>query len=150
MPPQGQFFTGPGSTEPGSQGAEPDVFGDYDQPDTDALARRQPGTGVVHPRQPQARLIAPGGRHRRPMPASLPEGAPALVLAVPNVGDDSLTGPTADIATVLRVDNPALDVRTARIDHAGRGNPYGYGRCWPTRRPGAPQAHLRPWWCRRW
>ncbi len=59
------------------------------------------------------------------MPASLPEGAPALVLAVPNVGDNGLTGATADIATVLRVDNPALDVRTARIDHGGRGDPSG-------------------------
>jgi hypothetical protein len=95
------------------------------------LARRQPGTGPFTrlpggptTRTPQARLIAPGGRHRRPVPASLPEGAPALVLAVPNVSDDSLAGPTAEIATVLRVDNPDLDVRTARIDH-GRGDPTG-------------------------
>src|SRR5215471_18919920 len=53
-------------------------------------------------RQPQARLVQPGGRHRRPVPASLPEGAPALVLAVPNAGDDALSGATADIAAVLR------------------------------------------------
>jgi sirohydrochlorin ferrochelatase len=148
MPPQGQFSTGPGSTEPGSQEAEPDVFGSYGPPDTDALARRQPGTGPVHPRQPQARLIAPGGRHRRPMPASLPEGAPALVLAVPNVGEDGLTGPTADIATVLRVDNPALDVRTARIDHGGRGDPSGIRAVLAdaaARRPaGAPSAVVIP------
>jgi hypothetical protein len=57
------------------------------------------------------------------MPASLPEGAPALILAVPSVGDDGLSGPTAEIATVLRVDNLALDVRTARINHGGRGDP---------------------------
>ena len=143
MPPQGQF-----STEPGSPGAEPGVFGDYGQPDTDALARRQPGTGPVHPRQPQARLIAPGGRHRRAMPASLPEGAPALILAVPNVGEDGLTGPTADIATVLRVDNPALDVRTARIDHGGRGDPSGIRAVLAdaaARRPaGAPSAVVIP------
>ena len=44
---------------------------------------------------------------------------------MPSVGDDGLTGPTAEIATVLRVDNPALDVRTARIDHGGRGDPAG-------------------------
>ena len=133
MSPQGQF-----STEPDPQGA--DDIGDYRRPDPDALARRQPGTGVVHPRQPQARLIAPGGRHRRAMPASLPEGAPALVLAVPNVGEDGLTGPTADIATVLRVDNPALDVRTARIDHGGRTSRAGLS----TRRPGAPRARPPP------
>jgi hypothetical protein len=67
----------------------------------------------------------PGGRHRRPVPASLPEGAPALVLAVPNVNEGSLDGPTADIAAVLRVDNPALDVRTARVGSGGRGDPAG-------------------------
>src|SRR5208337_3398126 len=72
MPPQGQF-----STEPGPQGAD---IGEYGQP----------GTGPVHPRQPQARLIAPGGRHRRPMPAHLPEGAPRA--PAPNVGADGLTG----------------------------------------------------------
>ncbi len=103
MPPQGQF-----SAESGSQGAD---FPGYDH----GSHPRQPG------RQPQARLVAPGGRHRRAMPASLPEGAPALVLAVPSVGGDGLTGATADIATVLRVDNPALDVRTARIDGGERG-----------------------------
>ena len=146
MPPQGQF-----STESGSQGAD---FPAYDQPGSDALARRQPGPGS-HPRQPgspvrqpQARLVAPGGRHRRPMPASLPEGAPALVLAVPNVGEDGLTGATADIATVLRVDNPALDVRTARIDHGGRGDPSGIRAVLAdaaARRPaGAPSAVVIP------
>jgi len=76
-------------------------------------------------RRPHARLVQPGGRHRRPMPASLPDGAPALILAVPSVGDDGLGGPTADIATVLRVENPALDVRTARIDRGGHADPDG-------------------------
>jgi len=59
------------------------------------------------------------------MPASLPEGAPALVLAVPAVSADGLSGPVAEIATVLRLDNPALDVQTALIDHGGRGDPAG-------------------------
>jgi sirohydrochlorin ferrochelatase len=81
--------------------------------------------GDVKVRQPHARLVQPGGRHRRPVPASLPEGAPALILAVPSVSDDGLTGPTADIATVLRVDNPALDVRTARVDRGDSGDPSG-------------------------
>jgi len=99
-------------------------------------------------RQPHARLVQPGGRHRRPVPASLPEGAPALVLAVPSVGEDGLTGPTADIATVLRVDNPALDVRTARIDHGGRSDPAGIRAVLAdaaARRPaGAPSAVIVP------
>ena len=76
-------------------------------------------------RTPTARLVQPGGRHRRPVPASLPEGAPVLILAVPSAAEDGLSGPTAEIATVLRVNNPALDVRTARIDHGGRGDPSG-------------------------
>jgi sirohydrochlorin ferrochelatase len=99
-------------------------------------------------RRPHARLVQPGGRHRRAMPASLPEGAPALVLAVPNVSDDGLTGATADIATVLRLDNPALDVRLARIDHGGRGDPAGIRAVLAdaaARRPaGAPSAVIVP------
>src|SRR5260370_588927 len=79
------------STEPGPQGAD---FPGYGQPESDALARRQPGSGAfarqpgapARPpgpptrrpaRQPQARLRPPGRPHRPPMPASLPEGAPA-------------------------------------------------------------------------
>src|SRR5215470_11588193 len=134
MPPHSHFSNGSGTPGSGAQGVD---FPGYGQPDQEALARRQPGPGFPSrqpgaPRQPgtptrqsQARLVAPGGRHRRPMPASLPESAPALVLAVPDAGDDGLAGATAEIATVLRVDNPALDVRTARIDHGGRGDPAG-------------------------
>jgi sirohydrochlorin ferrochelatase len=82
------------------------------------------------------------------MPASLPEGTPALVLAVPNLSDDSLGGATADIARVLRVDNPALDVRIARIGHGGRGDPTGIRAVLAdaaARRPaGAPSAVVVP------
>jgi len=66
-------------------------------------------------RQPAARLVQPGGRHRRAVPASLPEGSPALILAVPNRSDESLHGPVREIATILSLDNPALDVVPARI-----------------------------------
>jgi len=143
-----------GQARPGL--ARPDAdFPGYGPPDDEQLARRQPGTGPFArlpggppTRQPQARLIAPGGRHRRAVPASLPEGTPALVLAVPNVSDDSLAGPTAEIATVLRIDNPALDVRTARIDHGGRGDPTGIRAVLAdaaARRPaGAPSAVVVP------
>jgi sirohydrochlorin ferrochelatase len=107
-----------------------------------------PPTGTFPVRQPHARLVQPGGRHRRPVPASLPEGAPALVLAVPSVSGDGLAGPTAEIATVLRVDNPALDVRTARIDQGGRGDPAGIRAVLAdaaARRPaGAPSAVIVP------
>ena len=116
-----------------------------DQPPPDA----GPPPPVDFPvRRPRARLVQPGGRHRRAMPASLPEGAPALILAVPSAGDDGLTGSTADIATVLRVDNPALDVRTARINHGGRGDPSGIRAVLAdaaARRPaGAPSAVIVP------
>jgi sirohydrochlorin ferrochelatase len=114
----------------GPRPADPALPGNG-QLDEDQLARRQPGSGPFTrvpsgpPRQPAARLVAPGGRHRRPVPASLPEGTPALILAVPAVAADGLEGVTREIATVLRVDNPALDVRTARVDAGGRGDPTG-------------------------
>lgn len=76
-------------------------------------------------RQPTARPPRPAGRHRRPVPATLPQSAPALVLAVPGTGEDALSGPAAEIAMVLRVDNPAVDVQVARIDGGGRGDPEG-------------------------
>src|SRR5580698_9542332 len=108
---------------------------------------RQPGNGFPV-RKPHARLVQPGGRHRRAVPASLPEGAPALLLAVPSFGEDGLNGATAEIATVLRVDNPALDVRTARINHGGRGDPDGIRAVLAdaaARRPaGAPSAVIVP------
>jgi hypothetical protein len=64
----------------------------------------------------------PAGRHRRPVPASLPQSAPALVLAVPGSETDLTSGPVGELAAVLRVDNPAVDVRAARIDGGGRGD----------------------------
>lgn len=83
----------------------------------------QGGEMPAYPRrQPSARPPRAIGRHRRAVPASLPDSAPALVLAVP--GDADLTnGPVADLAAVIRVDNPAVDVRIARIDRTGPGDP---------------------------
>lgn len=85
----------------------------------------QGGEKPAYPRRkPLARPPRPAGRHRRAVPATLPESAPALVLAVP--GDTDLSSsPVADLTAVLRVDNPAVDVRAARIDEAGRGDPAG-------------------------
>jgi hypothetical protein len=59
------------------------------------------------------------------VPATLPEGSPALILAVPSASSAALTGPAAEIATILRLDNPALDVRLARVDPVDRGDPAG-------------------------
>jgi hypothetical protein len=64
-----------------------------------------------------------GGRHRRPVPVSLPQSAPALVLAVPGRDTDLTASPVADLTRVLRVDNPAVEVRAARIDGGGFDDP---------------------------
>ncbi len=77
--------------------------------------RQQPSDGMPS-RQPVARPPRPSGRHRRPVPASLPQSAPALILAVPGSDTDLTAGPVGEITAVLRVDNPAVDVRAARID----------------------------------
>ncbi len=91
-------------------------------------------------RQPTARLVAPGGRHRRPVPASLPEGSPALILAVPNTSDDSLSGIASQIATIIGLDNPALDVRLTKVDDIGAALAEAAGR----RPPGTPAGVVVP------
>ena len=81
-----------------------------------------PGRPAMPSRQ-AARPPRPAGRHRRPVPASLPQSAPALVLAVPGRDTDLTSGPVGELAAVLRVDNPAVDVRAARLDGGGRSDP---------------------------
>jgi len=97
---------------------QPGSFGGQAQPQPPAF-----GGGAFPHRQPALRPPRPSGRHRRPVPASLPQSAPALVLAVPGTGTDLTTGPAAELAAVLRVDNPAVDVRAARIDGGGYDDP---------------------------
>ncbi len=87
-------------------------FGDF--PRREAMPSRQP---VNYPGR------APGGRHRRAVPNSLPQSAPALVLAVPGRDTDLTAGAAGEISTVLRVENPAVDVRAARIDGGGYDDP---------------------------
>jgi hypothetical protein len=82
-----------------------------------------PGRQAMPSRQPVVHPLRPAGRHRRPVPASLPQSAPALVLAVPGSEADLTADPVSELATVLRVDNPAVDVRIARIDGGGRSDP---------------------------
>lgn len=52
-----------------------------------------------------------GGRHRAPVPTSLPSDAPVLVLASPSSTD----GVAAEIAAVVRVDNPQIEVVLAAV-----------------------------------
>ena len=83
-----------------------------------------PGRQVIPSRQSLPRPPGrPSGRHRRPVPASLPQSAPALVIAVPGSDVDLTAGPVGELAAILRVDNPAVDVRAARIDGGGRSDP---------------------------
>ena len=76
-------------------------------------------------RKPTARLVGPGGRHRRAVPASLPEGSPALILAVPTGSDDGLAGIAPEISTIIGLDNPALEVRLARVAGPGQNDAAG-------------------------
>jgi hypothetical protein len=71
-------------------------------------------------RRPSSRppSLRPGGRHRRDIPVSLSQDAPALVIAVPGIETDITSGPIGDLMTILRVDNPSVDVRAALIDVA--------------------------------
>jgi hypothetical protein len=57
------------------------------------------------------------------VPATLPQTAPALVLAVPGSDTDLTSGPAGELTAILRVDNPAVEVRAARIDGGGPGDP---------------------------
>lgn len=84
---------------------------------------RDRGGAAFPVRQPTMRPPRMSGRHRRPVPASLPQSAPALILAVPGRDTDLSSGPVAELAAVLRVDNPAVEVRAARINGSGHDDP---------------------------
>jgi hypothetical protein len=79
-----------------------------------------PGNQMFPQRRPTNRppSLQPGGRHRRDISLSLSQDAPALVIAVPGVATDLTSGSVGDLLTILRVDNPAVDVRGALIDAA--------------------------------
>src|SRR5690349_11094267 len=80
-------------------GLEPRGFGPRG-PEREAFPVRQPT--MRPPRRTE------GGRHRRPVPASLPQSAPALILAVPGRDADLSGGPAGELTSILRVDNPAV------------------------------------------
>ncbi len=85
--------------------------------------QRGQGQEAFPVRQPSARPLRSSGRHRRAVPASLPQTAPALVLAVPGADTDLTSGPAGELTAILRVDNPAVEVRAARIDGGGPADP---------------------------
>lgn len=64
----------------------------------------------------RGRAVRPSGRHRRPVPAQLPPEAPALVLAA--LGDAS--GAATELAALIRVDNPQIEVRLAGLGRDGK------------------------------
>jgi hypothetical protein len=105
LPARGREFPGRGNADMPSRGMD---RGSADR-----------GGEAFPVRQPAMRPPRPSGRHRRAVPASLPQSAPALVLAVPGKDTDLSAGPAAELAAVLRVDNPAVDVRAARIEGGG-------------------------------
>jgi hypothetical protein len=89
-----------------------------------ARGEGQRGEAEAFPvRQPTANPLRSSGRHRRAVPASLPQTAPALVLAVPGADTDLTSGPAGELTAILRVDNPAVEVRAARIDGGGPADP---------------------------
>ncbi|MGW0606781.1 sirohydrochlorin chelatase [Streptomyces sp. NPDC002644] len=63
---------------------------------------------MPRPRQP--------GRHRRPEPLAAPEGAPALVLAVPGTPTTETRGLAEEVVSIARSELPGLDGRIGYLD----------------------------------
>lgn len=63
---------------------------------------------MPRPRQP--------GRHRRPEPVVAPEGAPALVLAVPGVPSPAIRSLAEEVVSIARSELPGLDAVIGYLD----------------------------------
>ncbi|MFE9763122.1 sirohydrochlorin chelatase [Streptomyces sp. NPDC005808] len=63
---------------------------------------------MPRPRQP--------GRHRRPETLVAPEGAPALVLAVPGTPSAAIRSLTEEVVSIARSELPGLDARIGYLD----------------------------------
>ncbi|MFI0710428.1 sirohydrochlorin chelatase [Streptomyces inhibens] len=69
-----------------------------------------PGLPVRMPRARQS------GRHRRPEPLAAPEGAPALVLAVPGIPTSASRSLAEEVSSIARSELPGLDARIGYLD----------------------------------
>ncbi|MEE1801189.1 hypothetical protein PUR57_21320 [Streptomyces sp. JV176] len=56
------------------------------------------------------------GRHRRPEPVAAPEGAPALVLAVPGPPSSAVRGLAEEVVSIARSELPGLDAYIGYLD----------------------------------
>ncbi|MEU2238027.1 hypothetical protein ABZ572_01325 [Streptomyces sp. NPDC018338] len=56
------------------------------------------------------------GRHRRPEPAAAPEGAPALVLAVPGVPSAAIRSLAEEVVSIARSELPGLEAVIGFLD----------------------------------
>ncbi|MDV9193429.1 hypothetical protein R6L23_35375 [Streptomyces sp. SR27] len=56
------------------------------------------------------------GRHRRPEPAAAPDGAPALVLAVPGAPSAAIRSLAEEVVSIARSELPGLDALIAFLD----------------------------------
>ncbi|MFG2396856.1 sirohydrochlorin chelatase [Streptomyces lydicus] len=82
-------------------------------PHSDA-ASPSPGAAPGLPvRMPRARQ---SGRHRRPEPLAAPEGAPALVLAVPGTPTSASRSLAEEVSSIARSELPGLDARIGYVD----------------------------------
>ncbi|MFJ2115886.1 MULTISPECIES: sirohydrochlorin chelatase [unclassified Streptomyces] len=59
------------------------------------------------------------GRHRRPEPVAAPEGAPALVLAVPGTPSAAVRGLAEEVISIARSELPGLDAAIGYLDGEG-------------------------------
>lgn len=65
------------------------------------------------------------GRHRRPEPAVAPEGAPALVLAVPGAPSAASRGLAEEVISIGRSELPGLDARIGYLEgEDGEGSEF--------------------------
>ncbi|MZE81500.1 hypothetical protein GTY57_32500, partial [Streptomyces sp. SID5475] len=69
-----------------------------------------PGLPVRMPRPRQP------GRHRKPEPLAAPEGAPALVLAVPGTPDAASRSLAEEVVSIARSELPGLHAHIGYID----------------------------------
>ncbi|MFF2806664.1 sirohydrochlorin chelatase [Streptomyces sp. NPDC058000] len=63
------------------------------------------------------------GRHRKPEPLAAPEGAPALVLAVPGIPTPASRSLAEEVSSIARSELPGLDARIGYVDGGGHEFP---------------------------